>query len=173
MNKFFLLAIAGGSLLAAGCRKEQPPEPYSVLEELSHLATLKCEFNVISSMVHSDLVRGEDRVLSLATGSSVLAINVLKADCRREGDTFVITLPEVEVVSPKLDTEWERFGEHRSGLTSETDYNRWRDEAEKQAQNTIEERSRDPELVKMAKDQARHLILGFYAQWPEMKVIVR
>lgn len=173
MCKHFLLAITLAALFAAGCRKEQPPEPYSVLEELSHLATLKCEFNVISAMVHSDLVRGEDRVLSLATGSSVLAINMLKADCKREGDTFVITLPEVEVVSPKLDTEWERFGEHRSGLTSETDYNRWRDEAEKQAQNTIEERSRDPELVKMAKDQARHLILGFYAQWPEMKVIVR
>lgn len=173
MKKLPLFAAMSLGLMIAGCGKPQPPPPEAVLAELSHLATLKCEFTVVATMIHGDLIRGEDRILERVNGSSYLAFDLNKADYRKDGDTLVFTLPEVEVMSPKLDPSWEKIAEHRSGLTSEKEFNRWRDKAEKEAQERIEKKSRDPELVKLAKEQAAMLIKNFYAPWQGVRIIVK
>lgn len=169
----YLLFLFFASLAVSGCVKNSPPEPNAVLAEMSHLAALKCEFSVVSLMEHVDPLRGTDKCLTRTTGSSLLSFDLTKATYRQEGNTLLFTLPEVEVISPKLNAKWERIKEHRSGLTSETEFHRWRDEAERAAQEKVEEKSRDPALVKMAEDQAAILIKSFYARWPELIVVVK
>ena len=170
------LPFALSCLITVGCSKSKPPNPNpeAVLSELSHLATLKCEFSVVACMEHNDPLRGTDKCLTRTTGSSLLSFDLTKATHRQEGNTLTFILPEIEVLSPKLDSEWEKIKEHRSGLTTETEYHRWRDEEERKAQGKVEEMSRDAALVKMAEEQAAVLIKSFYAtQCPELIVVVR
>ena len=147
-------------LVTVGCGRAPLRSPEAALTELQNLATLRCEFNIVSFVNHTDL-GGTDKVLRKLTGSVLLSYNLKKANIRREGDTIVVSLPEMEPLSPKIEYG-EKYGEHRSFYTSETTFNHYLDEADKEAQEKLKENARDPQLVDIAKNQCRVLIQEFY-----------
>ncbi len=176
MKQSFILLLIVGFLLATGCGKstEHTPEqsPEAALQDLSHLATLRCEFTIVSAMEKSDL-GGTDKSLSRLTGSVLISFDLNNAQCKRTKDDLVIVLPEATILSPKLSSKWEYICGHRSFYTLETTYNRYRDEAERDAQKKLCEKAKDPALVKIAKDQASLLIRGFFMEnFPEIKHVI-
>ena len=174
MKTVMLFAVGLSALVAAGCGKPRTLNSSADLSKLSHLATLRCEFSVVSFMEHPDPIRGTDKVLEKASGWATISFDLSKASYQHDGDTLVFTLPEAEVLSPTLATRWEKIREHRSGLTGETEYNKWRDDQEMKTQNELVEKAKDPMLLQIAKDRAAMLIKQFYAnEWPDLTVVVK
>ena len=160
MKTSFIVSILAFVVVATGCGRPPSRTPEAALTELQNLATLRCEFNIVSVVNHQD-IGGNDRVLRNMTGSVLLSYDLKKARVRRDGDRVVIVLPEMEPLSPKI-TYGEKFGEHRSFYTSETTYNRYLDDADKKAQEKLKEKAKDPQLSVIAKNQCCVLIREFY-----------
>ena len=154
------IAIVALALVTVGCGRAPSRSPEAALTELQNLATLRCEFNIVSVVDHTD-IGGTDKVLRNMSGSVLLSYDLKKARIRREEDNVVVSLPEMEPLSPKI-VYGDKYGEHRSFYTSETTFNHYLDKADKEAQEKLKEKARDPQLVEIAKNQCCVLIRDFY-----------
>lgn len=156
-------------LALVGCgRKYSDPE--AAFSELSSLATLRLECSVVSTIEGKITA---DRGLYRYDGSVLLALDLTKADFHCDGKTIRITLPDPEPLSPRIGN-CDKYIEERTLAVSETTFQKWRDKAESDAQDKIVEQAKDPDIARIAKNQASILIKNFYAtHFPELGVIIK
>lgn len=171
--KISLIALLLSAIfVATGCGRTPTRSPEMALTELQHLASLRCEFTIVSIVEHTDL-GGTDKALRRMNGSILLSYDLGKSEIHREEDKITITLPEMDLLSPKIDSDWETISERRSLYTSETTYNRYLDEADKEAQQKIVEKAKDPQIVALAKESCSKLIKEFYKSNFGLEAIVK
>ena len=101
----------------------------------------------------------------------VLGFDLEKATTHLVGKSLSISLPSAELVNYKIDSTWEPIEEQYTRLVSHTTYNRYRDEAETEAQEKLKAKALDPQITRIATDQAKLLIRNFYEiNFPELTV---
>lgn len=169
MSHFFVLSFCVLALVGCG-RKYSDPE--AAFSGLTHLATLRLECCVVS-MIEDGHGFMADRGLYRYDGSVLLALDLTKADFHCDGKTIRITLPDPEPLSPRIGN-CDTYLEKRTLVVTETEFQKRRDKAESDAQDKIVEQAKDPDIARIAKNQASILIKNFYAtHFPELGVIIK
>ena len=122
-------------------------------------------------MEKPDPLCGTVKCLSRYKGRASLGFDLEKATTHLVGKSLSISLPSAELVNYKIDSTWEPIEEQYTRLVSHTTYNRYRDEAETEAQEKLKAKALDPQITRIATDQAKLLIRNFYEiNFPELTV---
>ena len=166
-------------IATVGCRRKpnSDTKPYSdpevAFSELSNLATLRCDYDIVSAVKPTNGLTA-DKGLYRYHGSVLLAFDLTKAEFKQDGQKIYITLPDLDIMSPKIDSKWDTVTEKRTLAVSEQKFHDCRNKAEKVAQEKVYEQGKDPDLARTARNQASVLIKSFYAShFPELTVIIK
>ena len=168
------LLLAGLVLgtVVCGCGKRISRDPEIAFKELTHLATLKCDCTFVNDSIRTNKWRTDDKVLCLSWGSVLLSFDLEKVTSRWQGNTLVLTLPELEASSPSVD-KFEPYDVEQSFLTTTKEIGDMKVDIKRKSQKQLVSLKDNPSCVHAAKEQAEALIRAFYAsQFPNLNVRV-
>lgn len=167
MKKVFIFVGLLMLLSVCGCGKPKST-PEAECYKLGLLTTLRGSFSIVS-----DMDEESGKALYRTPGSVWYSFDLSKAEVSRTGNVLLIALPEVELLT-KLDSNWETFEYKKGFWVSNTEFYRDLDKADKKAEAKLMECAKDPDLFKIAKDQASVLLKNFYAgHFPDLVVTIK
>ena len=167
MKKSFIFVGLLILVTVCGCNRPKPT-PEAECYKLGLLTTLRGSFSIVS-----DMDEESGKALYRTPGSVWYSFDLSKAEVSRTGNILLITLPEVELLA-KLDSNWETFDFKKGFWVSNTKFYRALDKADEEAEKKLVERAKDPDLFKIAKEQATILLRNFYADhFPDLVVTIK
>lgn len=166
INKLIVLAAA--TALLSGCDDKQKTSGFV------RMATLHAIEVESVSMIAEE--KGNEKILLRIPCTAWLGVDLDKVEYEEnQSGGLVITLPSVEVSSPKVNHEQERvLDERQSVWSSRNTAQSLKEQAERKAQAEVVEIAMSPDAVKLAKAQTRRLIECFYKQCdPSREVVIK